>query len=213
MRKFFTAAIVAVSMLFAASSAQAQVKFGLKGGLNVTNMSLNSEVFDADNQTGFFIGPTVKFTLPIVGLGIDASALYDQRDAKVKVEDDGSSVESKIKNQSINIPINLRYGVGLGSTASLFLFAGPQFGFNVGDKNQSLYKDAAQWRLKSSTFSVNVGLGAMLLSHLQISANYNIACGKTGETTVSEALGTTAQEVFSKRGRANAWQIGLAYYF
>lgn len=213
MRKFFTAAIVAASMLFAASSAQAQVKFGLKGGLNVTNMSLNSEVFDADNQTGFFIGPTVKFTLPIVGLGIDASALYDQRDAKVKVEDDGSSVESKIKNQSINIPINLRYGVGLGSTASLFLFAGPQFGFNVGDKNQSLYKDVAQWRLKSSTFSVNVGLGAMLLSHLQISANYNIACGKTGETTVSDVAGETVQQMFKKRGRANAWQIGLAYYF
>ena len=83
MRKFFTAAIVAATMLFATSSAQAQVKFGLKGGLNVTNMSLNSEVFDADNQTGFFIGPTVKFTLPIVGLGIDASALYDQRDAKI----------------------------------------------------------------------------------------------------------------------------------
>ncbi len=213
MRKFFTAAIVAASMLFATSSAQAQVKFGLKGGLNVTNMSLNSEVFDADNQTGFFIGPTVKFTLPIVGLGIDASALYDQRDAKVKVESNGSSVESKIKNQSINIPINLRYGVGLGSTASLFLFAGPQFGFNVGDKNQSLFKDMGEWRLKSSTFSVNVGLGAMLLSHLQISANYNIACGKTGETTVSDALGTTVQEAFKKNGRANAWQIGLAYYF
>ena len=213
MRKFFTAAIVAASMLFAASSAQAQVKFGLKGGLNVTNMSLNSEVFDADNQTGFFIGPTVKFTLPSVGLGIDASALYDQRDAKVKVEDDRSSVESKIKNQSINIPINLRYGVGLGSTASLFLFAGPQFGFNVGDKNQSLFEDAAQWRLKSSTFSVNVGLGAMLLSHLQISANYNIACGKTGETTVSDVAGETVQQMFKKRGRANAWQIGLAYYF
>ena len=214
MRKFFTAAIVAASMLFAASSAQAQVKFGLKGGLNVTNMSLNSEVFDADNQTGFFIGPTVKFTLPIVGLGIDASALYDQRDAKVKVEEgDGASVESKIKNQSINIPINLRYGVGLGSTASVYLFAGPQFGFNVGDKNQSLYKDVAQWRLKSSTFSVNVGLGAMLLSHLQISANYNIACGKTGETTMSDVAGETVQQMFKKRGRANAWQIGLAYYF
>ena len=180
-------------MLFSTSSAQAQVKFGLKGGLNVTNMSLNSEVFDADNQTGFFIGPTVKFTLPIVGLGIDASALYDQRDAKITVEDNGASVESKIKNQSINIPINLRYGVGLGSTASVYLFAGPQFGFNVGDKNQSLFKDMGEWRLKSSTFSVNVGLGAMLLSHLQISANYNIACGKTGETTVSSALGELAQ--------------------
>ena len=213
MRKIFTAAIVAATMLFSTSGAQAQVKFGLKGGLNVTNMSLNSEVFDADNQTGFFIGPTVKFTLPIVGLGIDASALYDQRDAKITVEDNGASVESKIKNQSINIPINLRYGVGLGSTASVYLFAGPQFGFNVGDKNQSLFKDMGEWRLKSSTFSVNVGLGAMLLSHLQISANYNIACGKTGETTVSSALGELAQSAAKKRGRANAWQIGLAYYF
>ena len=213
MRKIFTAAIVAATMLFSTSSAQAQVKFGLKGGLNVTNMSLNSEVFDADNQTGFFIGPTVKFTLPIVGLGIDASALYDQRDAKITVEDNGASVESKIKNQSINIPINLRYGVGLGSTACVYLFAGPQFGFNVGDKNQSIFKDMGEWRLKSSTFSVNVGLGAMLLSHLQISANYNIACGKTGETTVSSALGELAQSAAKKRGRANAWQIGLAYYF
>lgn len=213
MRKIFTAAIVAATMLFSTNSAQAQVKFGLKGGLNVTNMSLNSEVFDADNQTGFFIGPTVKFTLPIVGLGIDASALYDQRDAKITVEDNGASVESKIKNQSINIPINLRYGVGLGSTASVYLFAGPQFGFNVGDKNQSIFKDMGEWRLKSSTFSVNVGLGAMLLSHLQISANYNIACGKTGETTVSSALGEVAQSAAKKRGRANAWQIGLAYYF
>lgn len=213
MRKIFTAAIVAATMLFSTNSAQAQVKFGLKGGLNVTNMSLNSEVFDADNQTGFFIGPTVKFTLPIVGLGIDASALYDQRDAKITVEDNGASVESKIKNQSINIPINLRYGVGLGSTASVYLFAGPQFGFNVGDKNQSIFKDMGEWRLKSSTFSVNVGLGAMLLSHLQISANYNIACGKTGETTVSSALGELAQSAAKKRGRANAWQIGLAYYF
>lgn len=213
MRKIFTAAIVAATMLFSTSSAQAQVKFGLKGGLNVTNMSLNSKVLDADNQTGFFIGPTVKFTLPIVGLGIDASALYDQRDAKITVEDNGASVESKIKNQSINIPINLRYGVGLGSTASVYLFAGPQFGFNVGDKNQSLFKDMGEWRLKSSTFSVNVGLGAMLLSHLQISANYNIACGKTGETTVSSALGELAQSAAKKRGRANAWQIGLAYYF
>lgn len=210
MRKFFTAAIVAVSMLFAASSAQAQVKFGLKGGLNVTNMSLNSEVFDADNQTGFFIGPTVKFTLPIVGLGIDASALYDQRDAKVKVEGEGESVESKIKNQSINIPINLRYGVGLGSTASLFLFAGPQFGFNVGDKDQKI-TESSTWSVKNSNFSLNFGAGVTLLSHLQLTANYNVVCGKTSDATITEGLEQlTNKEV---RSRANAWQIALAYYF
>lgn len=205
-------------MMFGANNAQAQVKFGLKGGLNVTSMSLDKDkLLDTENQAGFFIGPTVKFTLPIVGLGIDASALYDQREAKIKGDINGNKVEtsSKLKTQAINIPINVRYGVGLGSVANVFLFAGPQFGFNVGDKNQSLLKDAAEWKLKSSNFSVNVGLGFTVLSHLQVSANYNIACGKTGDVTVSDAAGATLQELIGKNGggKANAWQVGVAYYF
>lgn len=213
MKKIFTAAFVAAAMLFSVNSAQAQVKFGLKGGLNVTNMSLDAKVLDASNQTGFFVGPTVKFTLPIVGLGIDASALYDQREAKLTVSDNEVS-DNKLKTQAINIPINVRYGVGLGSLANVFVFAGPQFGFNVGDKNQSIIKDVADWKLKTSTFSVNVGLGATLLSHLQLTANYNIACGTTGDVTVLGALGDVAQDAIgTKKGKANAWQIGLAYYF
>lgn len=204
-------------MMFGANNAQAQVKFGIKGGLNVTSMSLDKDkLLDTENQAGFFIGPTVKFTLPIVGLGIDASALYDQREAKIKGDINGNKVEtsSKLKTQAINVPINVRYGVGLGSVANVFLFAGPQFGFNVGDKNQSLLKDAAEWKLKSSNFSVNVGLGFTVLSHLQVSANYNIACGKTGDVTVSDAAGATLQELIGKNGgKANAWQVGVAYYF
>lgn len=217
MKKLFTAAIVALSMMFGANNAQAQVQFGIKGGLNVTSMSLDKDkLLDTENQAGFFIGPTVKFTLPIVGLGIDASALYDQREAKIKGDINGNKVEtsSKLKTQAINVPINVRYGVGLGSVANVFLFAGPQFGFNVGDKNQSLLKDAAEWKLKSSNFSVNVGLGFTVLSHLQVSANYNIACGKTGDVTVSDAASATLQELIGKNGgKANAWQVGVAYYF
>lgn len=212
MNKFFTSAFIAMSMWLAAGTAQAQVKFGLKAGVNVTSMSLDSKVLDASNRAGFFVGPTVKFTLPIVGLGIDASALYDQREAKVKLDD--YETESTMKTQSINIPINVRYGWGLGSMANVFLFAGPQFGFNVGDKNQSIFKDAAQWHLKSSNFSVNVGIGATLLSHLQLTANYNIACGKTGDVTVTSAAGDIISDALGKdKGRTNAWQIGLAYYF
>ena len=203
-------------MMFGANNAQAQVQFGIKGGLNVTSMSLDKDkLLDTENQAGFFIGPTVKFTLPIVGLGIDASALYDQREAKIKGDGDDKDITSaRLKTQAINIPINLRYGVGLGSVANVFFFAGPQFGFNVGDKNQSLLKDAAEWKLKSSNFSVNVGLGFTVLSHLQVSANYNIACGKTGDVTVSDAAGTALQDMLGKNGgKANAWQVGLAYYF
>lgn len=214
MKKIFSVALLA-TMLFA-TSASAQIKFGVKGGLNVTSMSLDSKVLDASNQAGFFIGPTVKFTLPIVGLGVDASALYDHRSAKVKTDVIDADTETKLlgeqtlKQDQIVVPINLRYGVGLGDAASVFLFAGPQFGFNVGDKEQKLWNQAADWKLKTSNFSINVGLGATLLKHLQVSANYNIACGKTGEIEATDAV----KSIIGKgEGKNNAWQIAVAYYF
>ena len=185
-------------------AAQAQVKFGVKGGLNITNMKFDNSVADKSNQAGFFIGPTVKFTLPVVGLGIDAAALYDQRSAKVSDE--------TLKQQSIQIPINLRYGFGLGSTASVYIFAGPQFGFAIGDKTKEIINNVADWRLKDSNLSANVGLGLMLLNHLQVSANYNIALGTTGEVDVNSALGTTWDTAIGK-AKANAWQISVGYYF
>jgi hypothetical protein len=216
MKKIFATAVLAMSVFFT-TAVQAEVKFGLKGGLNVTSMSLSSDVLGASNRAGFFIGPTVKFTLPIVGLGIDASALYDQREAKVKVSDVESNLfnetSNTLKTQSINIPINLRYGIGLGSSASVFIFAGPQFGFNVGSKTQEIYEGMADWKLKTSNFSVNVGLGFMLLNHLQVSANYNIACGKTGEVTLGNVASSVTKGLTDSNGRANAWQIALAYYF
>lgn len=200
MRKFFTL-VVLVAATLVAIPAQAQFKFGLKGGLNITDMSFSSDVLESSNRAGFFIGPTVKFTLPIVGLGVDASALYDQREAKVK------GTDNKLKQQAINIPINLRYDIGLGSLAAVYLAAGPQFGFNIGDKHQTLIEDVSDWKLNTSNFSVNVGAGVMLLGHLQVGANYNIVCGRTGEVTVFDGV----REVV--RGRSNTWQISAAYYF
>ncbi len=116
MKKIFAlAAFIAAFSL--STPVQAQIKFGLKGGLNITDMSFSNDVFSTSNRTGFFIGPSVKFTLPIVGLGIDVAALYDQREGKIGDIDDGlgNTVERTLKQKAINIPINLRYNIGLGS--------------------------------------------------------------------------------------------------
>lgn len=78
--------IVSLVLLLTAMtlSLQAQgVKFGLKGGLNISKMSLNKDVIKSDNQTGFYVGPTVKISLPL-SFGLDIAALYDQRSADVE---------------------------------------------------------------------------------------------------------------------------------
>lgn len=195
--------MIVIATMALAMPSQAQIKFGLKGGLNLTNLSLSESIGEnLKSKEGFFVGPTVKFTVPIVGLSFDASALYDQRSAKIE--------DQTIKSQSIQIPINIRYGVGLGSVANLFAFAGPQFGFNLGDKTQEIIKGAANWTLRSSNISANVGIGATVLGHLQITANYNIALGKTGDI---EPIGAVKSAFESVSTKANAWQISAAYFF
>lgn len=202
MKKIFTSMVVAL-MLMATTTAQAQVKLGLKGGLNVTQMSLSSDVIDKSNQTGFFVGPTVKLTLPLIGLGIDAAALYDQRDAKLGEDDD----ESTISQRCINIPVNLRYGFGLGSMASVYVAAGPQFGFNIGQKNYGSDRDG--FKFKDSNLSLNLGAGVSVLTHLELGFTYNIALGKTGEVSVID----DANKVLTSKARNNSWQVSAAYYF
>ena len=196
MKKILTT-IVAVAALFVAAPAQAQTSFGLKAGLNVTNMSLSSDVLEKSNQAGFFVGPTVKFSLPIVGLGVDAAVLYDQRDAKLNDE--------KISQKSINIPINARYTFGLSDLAGVYVAAGPQFGINVGDKDFNL-TSTESYSLKSTNFSINVGAGVLLMNHLEIGASYNIAVGKTGEVSLGSAFDAV-------KTNNNAWQVSAAYYF
>ena len=204
MKKVFV--VMLMAMAFAMPS-NAQIKFGLTAGINLDNVSGTSDLKGAiESRTGFFVGPTVKFTLPIVGLGLDASAVYDHREAK------GKDVDQTIKAESIQIPINVRYGFGLGETAQIFFFAGPQFGFNIGSNNtlqEQANSATTEWTLTSSNFSANVGVGAMLLSHLQAKLNYNFALGKTGEieTTVNGVKNTIGG------AKANSWQISLAYFF
>lgn len=188
------------SMMMAMPSQAQLVKFGVKGGLNLTKMDMDHGV-DASNRTGFFFGPTMIVDLPLTGLDIDASALYDYRESKVEAY----GVSENLKQQQIAIPVNVRYGFGIGDVARVFAFAGPQFGFVI-DKEQSI-KQVADWKLKTSNFSVNVGVGAMVLKHLQATVNYNIACGKTGEITLRD----TGHAI--SKGKSNSWQLGLAYIF
>ena len=203
MKKILSLVFMVAAMMYA-TSANAQIKFGLKGGLNVTSMSFSEDVFDASNKTGFFVGPMVKVTIPIVGLSFDAAALYDQKEAKVSAE----NVETTMTQKSLNIPVNVRYGFGLSSLANVFVFAGPQWGINVGDKNFKWDKSGC-YSLKKSNFSVNVGLGVTLMSHLQLSANYNIACGKTADATWTDV----SNNIIKGNSKNNSWQIALGYWF
>ena len=201
MKKIFTTIVLMAAMLVAIP-AKAGINFGIKGGYNITNFSFSEDVIAKDNQQGFFIGPSLKIGIPVLPIGFEIAALYDQRDAKLGGE--------KISQKSINIPINVRYELGLGDMAGIYVAAGPQFGFNIGDKSFN-FDDVADYKLKDSNLSINLGAGLRLVKHLEIGFNYNIALGKTGEFNVIDGAGEALG--INGNGKANAWQISAAYYF
>lgn len=212
MKKVLSFIVLAVSLFFA-NPAQAQIKLGVKGGLNVSNLKLDDDMWKTDNKAGFFIGPMVKVTVPVTGLSFDVAALYDQKEAKVKVADDvvgGTYYSTTVTQKFIDIPVNVRYGFGLSSLANIFLFAGPQWGINVGNKNFKWNKSSS-YSLKKANFSVNVGAGVTLFSHLQASVNYNIECNKSGKMDTG-SLDSNGNPIVVK-GRNNTWQISLGYWF
>lgn len=198
MKKICSALLIVICMSMA-MPAMAQFSFGVKGGLNLSKASFSdfNANFKKDNFTGFFIGPTAEFTIPVVGLGIDGSLLFSQRGVQVNGE--------KVKQNGIDIPINLKYTIGLGSLLGVYVAAGPDFYFDFA-KDKSILGINVDKHNRQVGF--NVGAGVKLLGHLQLGVNYNFPLGKTGDLTFNNLKNS-----YQTSYKTKTWQASVAYMF
>jgi hypothetical protein len=169
-------------------SAQAQFKWGLKAGANLSELSTEGTRADIKNATGFQVGPTAEFMIPIVGFGVDAAVLYSQ---------DGFKVEDKtIAN--LQIPVNLKYKLSLLGLAGVYAAAGPYVNFKLSDNVVSAAKN------ESFGAGLNFGVGVELLSHLQVGATYQLGL-------TDDYKNTSAAAAF--KGQTRGWIVSAAYFF
>ena len=161
----------------------AQFSWGLRGGLNLVNNDITAvskeSASSKDSYTGFFFGPMAEVQVPIIGIGVDVAALYSQKG--VELPD-----TSTMKNQSLSIPLSLKYSLGLGNFAAVYFAAGPQLDFRIGDLNTSFNdgNEVKDFALEKSSWSINVGAGVKLINHIQAGINYNIPVSKEGAVKV-----------------------------
>lgn len=176
--------------------AQAQFCWGIKGGVNLGNNDLTvlkdrGRVLSMNSYTGFFLGPKAEVRIPAIGLGCELSAFYAHQGMKL------ASSET-FKQNSFQIPLNIKYSFGLGNKANIFVAAGPEFGFNVGettmlvnnlwnDDSGNIQGNISEYSVEKSILSINVGLGFTLFKHFQMGINYNMPWSKTGEFAYIEA--------------------------
>lgn len=194
---------VALLMIVGASSlpTHAQFKIGPRVGLTVNDLHFNKDVVDSDNQTGWTAGLTTEFTIPVVGLGFDLSAMYVRRNAKFLYE---NNLEKNDRDY-IEIPLNLKYKLSLPLISKVlipYVAAGPSVSFLTSKRHlDEAYKN------KSVDWAFNVGFGIQLLSHLDVNARYGFGMTKAVKavTSMNQNAGIDAKNRY--------WTISLAYLF
>ena len=185
MKKVISVMMVAVALMMAAPVQAQLIKFGVKGGVNMSELDFKGGYEgNKDNATGFFIGPMAEFTLPVVGLGIDGAVMFSQRG------------KSETKEQGFEVPVNLKYTLGLGSLAGVYVAAGPDFFFNL--------KDVEGGEAKKTQVALNLGVGLKLLSKLQAGVVYQIPMGDGFEWKDASSAVTAKNKT---------WQVSVAYMF
>lgn len=201
--KSFKVIFMTLVMILSASSipASAQFKFGPKVGLTINDMHFNKDVFDSDNQTGWTAGVMAEFTVPVIGLGFDLSAMYVRRNAKFLYENE----IAKDNRDYIEIPLNLKYKFSLPVVSKIlvpYIGLGPSVSFLTSRRNiEGALKN------KSVDWAMNFGFGVQLLSHLDINARYGLGLTKAVQAIDDEF------ESAGIEGKNRYWTISVAYLF
>ena len=129
MKKIFLGLTVLASSL---SFAQ---QFGVKAGLNLSDISNTSTAVDTKMKTGLYAGVTATF--PITeSYSIKPELVYNQMGAKTDLYDFGGiigQVSTTTKLDYLSLPIMLQYNL----PSNLYLEVGPEFSYML-SANQSL---------------------------------------------------------------------------
>ncbi|MCK4461905.1 MAG: PorT family protein [candidate division Zixibacteria bacterium] len=113
-----------VATLVLAIPVAAQIGFGVKGGLNLANLTgADSEGFDS--KTGLVAGGFVKLNIA-PNLAIQPEVLFTQKGSK---GDLGFGATAKFELNYIEVPVLLRFSFPTTGELKPFLFAGPAMAF------------------------------------------------------------------------------------
>jgi hypothetical protein len=210
--------VIALVMFSISSMGQKKlVGIGIEAGMNFNKMSFDNEMFESENRLGFFVGPKVKFNLPLLGFGCDAALLYSMSSAQVnfRYHDINNSAQAfpvtKPKNLSyIEIPMNLRYTFDIQAVA-IYLATGPQYNYCISfdETVKDMFYDRVPYDYSRSTWGWSFGGGIEILNHLQIGITYTIPLSNNGYLS-----GDDFENLFSESHYDHSTiKARLAYYF
>lgn len=209
MKRVFLSLVAAVllTMTFAVQSFAQSFDFGIVAGINLSKVKFKGDykdTFGTDSRTGWYFGPKVTFNTAF-GLGIDAAAQYSLR--KLNIEGETENYHS------FEIPVNVRYNIGLGKKAGAYIATGPQFGFGMKNMKWRSVGEGTNFSKENMSLTWNIGAGLRLLNHLEVGLGYNFALSKVGKAMWSKVGPNSESKDYELKYRTNTFQVQVAYIF
>lgn len=140
MTKKIVLSLMAVGL---SAAAMAQVRVGIKGGLNVANITNTNSgnVDDSKSLTSFHIGAIADLPLSEV-ISFQPGVFYTGKGSKLERGDENSTTyfRSETNPRYIEIPLNFVGKIPLGEQTKIFLGVGPYAAFGVGGQNKYTFR-------------------------------------------------------------------------
>jgi Outer membrane protein beta-barrel domain len=194
--------VMAILGLLVATPAAAQMGFGIKGGLNVADLSdLKTvdtwEEFENESKTGFVGGGYVKF--PLGPMRLQVEGLYSLKGAKGTTGGGSFSSEPwETKLTYLEIPVLLKYEFPTPALKP-FIYGGASVAFlmKAEMRNERINSDWVdlEEEVSSTDYGLVAGVGIELLG-ITIEGRYthglaDVASGKDRNTVLEEAKNKT----------------------
>ena len=180
-----------------AAQAQTGVRFGLKAGASLTNVTSSSQ----DNKFGFNGGGIVNFGIDDM-FSIQPEVLYSNKGYKIK----GGTNGLRVALNYIDVPVLVKLATG---STGLFFELGPQVGFRLAadlkdNDNSASFKDYT----KSVDFGYAAGLGFQVASGPMVGLRYN-----GGFTKIGKDGNVNGAQVTASDGKNSAFQLYVGFLF
>ncbi|PXV62055.1 outer membrane protein with beta-barrel domain [Dysgonomonas alginatilytica] len=193
----FTFLLILCFALLNIGLASSQIRFGLRGGFDVSNNRINKDILNASNRLGPQVGGVVEIMAPIIGWGAEAGVIYGMQQFNVTDKD------YDIKNYHyLRVPVNLKKKFSIVGLFGVFIVVGPyaEFRLSGGEFSSSVID---QYKSKSFGMGFDAGAGVELLKHLEIGMYYRKALTENYSTDFDGRV----------RKRPSNWAVNLTYFF
>ena len=164
-------------------------QIGIRGGLNLANVSINSEGLDItpDSKIGFHFGVVYDINAGEKS-AIRVGALYSGKGYNFSQEFFGTKIEQNASFNYLEVPVSYVYHIN-GKAKGLFLEGGINLGMLLSanvttDGNSEDVKED----LKSIDLGAGLGLGYKVMENISIGLNYSLGLTNIAEDAGGDSL-------------------------